>query len=94
MLSIPVDVMGEPSVSPTWRTLRDVPAVVLHRPHLRRTVLTTIVVGTVLFAINQLDVVMGGDASMLTWIKVVSTYLVPFVVSNLGIVFATQERES
>lgn len=94
MLSIPVAVMHQPPVSPTWRTARDVPAVVLHRPHLRRTVLTTVIVGTVLFAINQLDVVMGGNASMMTWIKVVLTYLVPFVVSNLGIVFATQERES
>ncbi len=49
--------------------------------------------GTILFAINQLDVVMGGDASMVTWAKVALTYVVPFVVSNLGIVFATQRRQ-
>lgn len=78
--------------SPTWRTASDIPAVVLHRPHLRRTLLTTVVVGSVLFAINQLDVVMNGDATTVTWIKVVLTYVVPFVVSNLGVVFATEER--
>lgn len=84
--------MDEPSVSPTWRSARDIPGVVRHRPHLRRTLLTTLIVGTVLFAINQLDVVMSGDASMTTWVKVVLTYVMPFVVSNLGIVFATQEQ--
>ncbi|MDE0803892.1 MAG: nitrate/nitrite transporter NrtS [Acidimicrobiales bacterium] len=86
--------MLEPDHSPTWRSPRDIPGVVLHRPHLRRTLLTAVIVGTVLFAINQLDVVVGGDASIMTWVKVALTYLVPFVVSNLGIVFATQEQAS
>lgn len=79
--------------SPTWGSAGEVPRVVLHGPHLRRTTLTAAVVGTVLFAINQADVVMRGDATWVIWLKVALTYVVPFVVSNLGVLFATQRRE-
>jgi hypothetical protein len=47
------------------------------------------VVGTVLFCINQLDVVMRGDATAVVWIKSAVTYLVPFVVSNAGVLVAS-----
>ena len=46
--------------------------------------------GTVLFCINQLDVVLRGDATTVTWIKGAITYLVPFVVSNLGVLVASR----
>jgi hypothetical protein len=39
--------------------------VVLYRPHLRKTVTIALVVGTILFSINQLDVVLRGDATTL-----------------------------
>lgn len=84
--------MSDPDAAPTWRSPSEIPRVVLHRPHLRRTLVTTGVVGTVLFGINQADVVMGGDATVVTWLKIGLTYLVPFVVSNLGVLFATQRR--
>lgn len=61
-----------------------------HPPHLRRTLLTTAVVGTLLFMINQLDVVLDGDASASVWAKSALTYLVPFGVSNIGILIATR----
>jgi hypothetical protein len=64
--------------------------VVAHPPHLRRTVTIALVVGTVLFAINQLDVVLRGDATGSVWLKVALTYLVPFCVSNLGILIASR----
>ncbi|HLI53199.1 MAG TPA: nitrate/nitrite transporter NrtS [Acidimicrobiales bacterium] len=63
--------------------------VVAYRPHLRRTVLTALVVGTVLFAINQLNVVLAGHATGIVWLKTGLTYCVPFVVSNIGILIAT-----
>jgi hypothetical protein len=50
-----------------------------------------LVVGTVLFAINQLDIVLEGDATFVTWLKIGVTYLVPFVVSNLGVLTATRQ---
>jgi hypothetical protein len=78
--------------APTWSDLRQAPAVILHRPHLTRTVTVALVVGTMLFAINQLDVVMAGEATARTWIKVATTYLVPFFVANYGVLTATRRR--
>jgi hypothetical protein len=55
-------------------------------------VAVALVVGTVLFLINQLDVVLAGQATGLTWLKVAVTYLVPFCVSNYGVLVATHRR--
>jgi hypothetical protein len=65
---------------------------VRYRKHLRATTRIALVVGTVLFAINQLDVVLGGRATTVTWVKSVATYCVPFIVSNLGVLTATRRR--
>lgn len=53
--------------------------------HLRRTVRIALVVGVVLTAINQLDVIVAGDATTATWVKCALNFVVPFVVSNLGL---------
>jgi hypothetical protein len=53
--------------------------------HLRKTARIAAVVGLVLTAINQLDVILAGDATSLTWVKVALNFVVPFVVSNLGL---------
>jgi hypothetical protein len=53
--------------------------------HLRRTIMIALVVGTILTAINQLDVILRGDATAITWLKCGLNYCVPFVVSNLGL---------
>jgi hypothetical protein len=75
---------------PTWSTWRQAVRVVCHPPHLRRTMTITLVVGTILFAINQLDVILRGDADTAVWIKAAVTYLVPFAVSNAGILIASR----
>jgi hypothetical protein len=77
---------------PTWATWREAIRVVLYRRHLRATIRIALIVGTVLFAINQLDVVVRGHATATTWIKIGVTYFVPFTVSNLGILTATHRR--
>ena len=77
---------------PTWSTALEAVRVVAYRPHLVRTVRIALVVGTILFAINQLDVVVRGHATALVWAKVALTYLVPFCTSNLGILVATNGR--
>jgi hypothetical protein len=76
-----------------WSTWREALRVVLYRPHLRKTLLITFVVGTVLFAINQLDVVLSGDATTMTWVKAGVTYVVPFCVSNAGVLVASRVSE-
>lgn len=72
--------------------VHDVLRVVAFRPHLVRTVRIAIIVGTLLFAINQLDVVLRGQATATTWCKVALTYLVPFCVANYGVYVATRRR--
>ena len=62
------------------------------RPYLARTVAVALVVGTVLFAINQLDIVLEGRATSVTWLKVALTSLVPFLVSNYGVLAASPGR--
>ncbi|MGI8491148.1 MAG: nitrate/nitrite transporter NrtS [Acidimicrobiales bacterium] len=61
----------------------------LHRPHLRQTLRIALIVGTVLFIINQLDVVLRGAATPGVWLKIALTYVVPFCVSSLGILIAS-----
>jgi len=60
------------------------------RPNLRRTSRIALVVGTVLTLINQADVIARGHATNLTWVKVGMNFVVPFVVSNLGVLAASK----
>lgn len=73
---------------------RDALRICLRREHLRSTVTIALIVGTVLLAINQLDVILAGDATATTWIKVAMTYCVPFVVSNLGLLAGKRAEEN
>jgi hypothetical protein len=78
---------------PMWRTAGEALRVIGYRPHLTKTVLIAAVVGTVLFAINQLDVVLRGDATTAVWVKSAVTYLVPFCVSNLGVLVGSRRTD-
>lgn len=80
------------TAAPTWTTWREGLSVIAYRPHLRKTVRIALVVGTILFCINQLDVVLRGRATAFTWFKSSLTVLVPFCVSNYGILVATRRR--
>lgn len=77
---------------PTWTNWREAARVVTYRPHLRKTVLVALLVGSIIFSINHLDVVLRGGASASTWLKGALTYLVPFCVSNYGILVATRRK--
>lgn len=46
------------------------------------------VVGTVLSAVNQGDVLLGGDAGPSTWVRVGVNYRVPFLVASFGFLSA------
>jgi hypothetical protein len=54
----------------------------VYGPVLRRALAVAAVVGTALFLINQLDVVLAGRATALVVAKIGLTYLVPFSVST------------
>lgn len=82
--------MNDPDPRPTWHSSRGALRVVLHPAHLRQTVLTALIVGAVLFAINQLDTVPAGHATAATWVKTGLTYLVPFCVANVGLLLGSR----
>jgi hypothetical protein len=71
-------------------TVRDALRIILQPEHLRRTLMIAVVVGTVLTAINHADVIARGDATSATLAKAVLNYLVPFIVSNLGLLVGTR----
>lgn len=51
---------------------------------LKRTILTALIVGSVLTLLNQVDVVVSGKATSITYLKCAGNYVVPFIVSNVG----------
>jgi hypothetical protein len=72
----------------SWSTPREAVKVFTH--HIGKTMRVALLVGTILFVINQLDVVLRGQATASVWIKGGITYLVPFVVSNVGLLLGTR----
>ena len=60
-------------------------AVCRRRDNLRRTIPIALVVGALLTAINEGDVLIHREASAATAVKIVFNFLIPFVVSNLGV---------
>ena len=75
----------------TWR---EAAAIVLARRNLTRTVTIASIVGSVFFTMNQLGVILAGDASAVVWLKVAMTYVTPLIVSNLGVLSATRQLSS
>jgi hypothetical protein len=69
-----------------WETI----APCRRRPNLRRTIRIAAVVGCVLTGINQADVLAEGKATALTGLKIGLNFVVPFIVSNLGVHAASQ----
>ncbi len=76
----------------TWGRLAEIPWVCLDPRNLSQCIAAAVIVGTILFFINQADVVFAGRATAAMWVKIGLSYLVPFFVANYGIVIATRSR--
>ncbi len=70
--------------------VRDACAFCLRRRNLRRTLPIALVVGVVLTAINQGDIIASGDATTATWVRSALNFVVPFLVSNAGLLSGRQ----
>jgi hypothetical protein len=77
---------------PVWTKWHEAFRVIAYPPYLKRTIRIALIFGSVLFAINHLDEVVLGHASAAVWIKGALTFLVPFSVSNLGVLVASRRR--
>jgi hypothetical protein len=67
---------------------------VVYEPVFRRALQVAFVVGTILFLINQLDVVLSGKVTLLVLLKIVLTYLVPFLVSTYSALEINRLRQA
>ena len=65
--------------------MRDACAYCFQPRHLSRTLRIALVVGVVLTAINQSGVIASGHATAATWVRCGLNFVVPFVVSNAGL---------
>jgi hypothetical protein len=83
----------QPEAALSWSTFSEALRVCALRPHLRNSIRIALIVGTILFSINQLDVVLAGRATLGVWLKGGLTYLVPFCVSNWGFWVATRRSQ-
>ena len=61
---------------------------VFSRRSLSRCIPTALLVGTVLSLINQGSIIFAGDASYVTWLRVGSNFMMPFLVSSAGFFFS------
>ena len=77
---------------PVWAKWREAFRVIAYPPYLRRTIRIALIFGSILFAINHLDEVVLGHGNAAVWIKGALTFLVPFSVSNLGVLVASRRR--
>lgn len=57
-----------------------------------RAVRVALVVGTILFLINQLDVVISGNMTLLVVMKIALTFLVPYSVSTYSALEVNRRR--
>ena len=77
------------SAGRTWSTWGELLGVISAPANLKRTVTIALVLGTLFVAMNQLEMIISGDATFVVWLKAGLTYVTPFCVSNLGILSAT-----
>jgi hypothetical protein len=80
--------------SPAWSSLREIPAMIAYAPHLRRTLGIALVVGSLFVLMNQLGALLSGQATPTVWMKAALTYVVPFCVSNYGMLTATHRSRT
>jgi hypothetical protein len=64
--------------------------VLRHRPRVRTSLQTALVVGTILTVINQGDLLFHGALSGVVLVKMALTYCVPYLVSTYGALMASR----
>ncbi len=76
---------GRDADPPTWANGREAFGICLHRPNRRRVSLIAATVGTLLVGVNQGSSLASGHLSLVVWVRVGLDYLIPSVVSTLGL---------
>ena len=66
------------------RTVKCLACALLHKPMLKRSAIASLVVGTILTALNQGDLLLTGQWNSALYWKIPLTYCVPFLVATYG----------
>ena len=78
--------------SPVGRLACCLRCALMYRPLVLRSLLICLIVGTILTAINQGNVILGGDLPMaLAW-KIPLTYAVPYCVATFGAILNARSQ--
>ena len=72
------------SVEVTGGTVKCLTCALLHWPMLKRSAVAAVVVGTILTALNQGDLLLSGQWTGALYWKIPLTYCVPFLVATYG----------
>lgn len=73
---------------PSWTTARQAVGLFCRGATLRTAAPIAIIVGTVLSLVNQLHVIVDGDATWATWARIAVNYAVPYSVASIGFLSA------
>lgn len=84
--SSPIDHQGPPAHG--WSTRRGALKLSSRSVTVRRSLVIAVIVGTILSIINQIHLVLDGSADLLTRLRISANYLVPYLVSTAGAVWA------
>ena len=68
----------------TFSIIKCTTCALLHVPMLKRSLITSLIVGSLLTALNQGDLILSGQMTSTFLWKIPSTYLVPFVVATVS----------
>ena len=61
------------------------------RAAIKRSVIIALIVGSIILAVNQLDIILSGNLTPLLWFKILMTPCVPFCVSLYGAYLAYRQ---
>lgn len=83
---------GDPVVRPVWTRPIEAAGLVLRGRTARVAVPVAAVVGTVISVVNQGDVIIGGLATGITWVRIAVNYVVPYLVASVAYLSACRSN--
>lgn len=84
--------MAGTAATPVWTRRTEAVGLILRGRTARTAGPIAGIVGTVLSVVNQGHVIVGGDATVGTWLRIVINYVVPFIVASVAYLSACRTR--
>ena len=75
---------AKPVPVPAWSSVAEGIGLIARGVTFRTAIRVAVVVGTILSVINQGGVFLSGDANVLTGVRTLFNYLVPYTVASIG----------